>query len=181
MQKIMIIVAVVTMAFASNAASFIWKTATTGKVYESGTTTTLAAGTAYLFADAGATTQAAIFTALAGGADVTTLGALDSSAISAGAIKTNADPFTYGGDISAYLVVVNDDKFLITGTKDATAPEVGSATISFNVKTESQAAALDAAGGFKGAGWYAAVPEPTSGLLMLVGLAGLALRRGRRA
>lgn len=180
MKKIMIIVAVVTMAFASNAASFLWKTATTGKVYESGTTTTLAAGTAYLFADAGATTQAAIFTALAGGADVTTLGALDSSAISAGAIKTKADPFTYGGDISAYLVVVNDDKFLITGTKDAAAPEVGSATISFNVKSESQAAALDAAGGFKGAGWYTtAVPEPTSGLLMLVGLAGLALRRRR--
>ena len=34
---------------------------------------------------------------------------------------------------------------------------------------------------FAGAGWYttASVPEPTSGLLMLVGLAGLALRRRR--
>lgn len=29
-----------------------------------------------------------------------------------------------------------------------------------------------------GAGWYA-VPEPTSGLLLLIGLAGLALRRKR--
>lgn len=32
---------------------------------------------------------------------------------------------------------------------------------------------------YAGAGWYTAVPEPTSGLLMLVGLAGLALRRRR--
>lgn len=30
-----------------------------------------------------------------------------------------------------------------------------------------------------GGGWYAAVPEPTSGLLMLLGLAALALRRRR--
>lgn len=31
----------------------------------------------------------------------------------------------------------------------------------------------------EGGGWYAAVPEPTSGLLMLLGLAALALRRRR--
>ena len=46
------------------------------------------------------------------------------------------------------------------------------------MSTPSKAAALDATKGYTGAGWYA-VPEPTSGLLMLVGLAGLALRRRR--
>ena len=47
----------------------------------------------------------------------------------------------------------------------------------------STAAAMSASGGYQGAGWYSVatspVPEPTSGLLMLLGVAGLALKRKR--
>ena len=48
------------------------------------------------------------------------------------------------------------------------------------VKWGSQSTASQASGAWS-AVKGSAVPEPTSGLLMLVGLAGLALRRGRRA
>ncbi len=45
------------------------------------------------------------------------------------------------------------------------------------------ASAKSASSGFSGAGWYSvatsSVPEPTSGLLMLLGVAGLALKRKR--
>ena len=38
---------------------------------------------------------------------------------------------------------------------------------------------LNSANGYAGGAWYTAVPEPTSGLLMLLGMAGLALKRKR--
>ena len=44
----------------------------------------------------------------------------------------------------------------------------------------SSADAMSASGGYQGDGWYYPnVPEPTSGLLMLLGVAGLALKRKR--
>ena len=52
-----------------------------------------------------------------------------------------------------------------------------------NAAASSSAAAMSASGGYQGAGWYSVatspVPEPTSGLLMLLGVAGLALKRTR--
>ena len=175
----MIIAAIVCAALASQAAAYDWKTSTTGKVFEAGTTTAYN-GIAYIFADAGSTTQSLIFDALVSGSDITTLGALDSSAVSAGAIKVKTaadDKFNYAGDITAFFAIVDGDSFYIGPTASATAQDVGAATVQFNAKASSQLAAMDASAGFQGAGWYTAVPEPTSGLLLLLGMAGLALKR----
>lgn len=180
MKKLIIIAAVVCAAFASHAAAYTWKTATTGKVYEAGTTTTYS-GMAYIFADAGATARALVFAALVNGTDITALGALDSSTISSGAIAAkSAQPFEYSGDITAYFAIVNGDNFYIGPTASAAAQDVGSATLSFSAAASSKMSAMDGSAGYQGAGWYTqSVPEPTSGLLMLLGMAGLALRRRR--
>ena len=54
--------------------------------------------------------------------------------------------------------------------------------VAFGAQTSvSKATFADTTATYAGAGWYqaAAVPEPTSGLLILLGVAGLALKRKR--
>ena len=85
-----------------------------------------------------------------------------------------------GKDYSVYLMifdtaaVTDSSKFFVTEAKDLST--YSGADDLAQVKWGSQAGATSWAS-VSGS----AVPEPTSGLLMLVGLAGLALRRGRRA
>ena len=181
MKKLMII-AVAMAAVAANAATFSWKTTTAGKIYEAGTTTLLGSATAYLF-DASKVTQDAVLAAFDAGTAISTLAYADQNSVSSGAISAHSFDvpagYSEGDSFSAYFALVVDDSIYIGPTSSAATPATGDKSMTFNAKTSSQAAALDISGGYAGAGWYTAVPEPTSGLLMLLGMAGLALRRRR--
>ena len=171
-------------AVAANAATFSWKTNAMSKIYEADSTTLLTSATAYLF-DSTKVTQAAVLTAFDAGTAISTLAYADTTSVASGAIaqKTFDVPAGYaaGDSFSAYFALVVDDSIYISSLASADTPATGNKGMTFSEKTSSQAAALDISAGYAGAGWYttAAVPEPTSGLLMLLGMAGLALRRRR--
>ena len=191
MKKIMIVCVAVAMAAVAQAASVSW---TIGNIYSpSDSTTKVGAGTAsaWLFVTANSTDVTT-------GIPVTTLSAvqavLDSGDLTgldslSAAHGTNASAGSFGGatgltgfssgTLTAFAVVVDStdlasakNYFLVSGgtTKDAT---FTSATGAKTLIWGSQAAITQAAGGWTST----AVPEPTSGLLLLLGVAGLALKR----
>lgn len=181
MKKVIMAMAVAACTAVASAAAFDWKTSAVGKIYEAGTTTLLASGTAYIFDSSAVSRQTVVEHFAANGSIMN--GSLHSKAVSAGVIAaTDGDAFYWSGgdDLYAYIAVISDGKIFVSDVVSKPATEVGYAQFSFSVKNVSQAAAREfTAGDTVSAGWYTAVPEPTSGLLMLVGLAGLALRRRR--
>jgi hypothetical protein len=107
--------------------------------------------------------------------------------IANGAVSSTANTFAYGESgnyYSFYMVIVDDNNIYFSNSKDnlagANPPSVGG--VAFGTQNNSSTTFSNTAPGtgFQGAGKWSsavAVPEPTSGLLILMGLAGLALRR----
>ena len=191
MKKLMIAVAIVCAAVMAQAATANWR-CSAANVYD-GTGATATAnkytGSAYFF-DADSLSQAALF-AIIEAADSTfditkQTGYVATGTIAAGSMAVASNTFSKfdqgSGDHSFYFALIEDDRVYLSATKTAAASGTDSpVTLAFgnqNPTTGAKSSALPT-DGFVSAGQWASIPEPTSGLLMLLGMAGLALRRRR--
>ena len=172
----------------ANAASFAWK-ANSGRLFDGlgSETANRYAGTGYLF-NAASVSQTALLAAFASGDVADTLtSALSTSTFASGRAAESAEFAGPDANFTAYFAVFGkdgsgNDAIYISDTATGEYTAVGYGLIEFGQQNALSSAGFnDASKGYSSAGWYgaAAVPEPTSGLLMLLGMAGLALRRKR--
>ncbi len=190
MKKLIVAIAMLAVAVCANAASIKWSctgVGTTGTIYGGSSaklTSTANEYTAYLF-DATTVSQASLLAGIRNdGKGLTDFTSIANSGVNASS-KIAASTISYGEAGTAYtfyFAIMKDDSVFISQGVNATALAVGDTTVSFasGMATASQnLATFDTA--YSGASWYSttAVPEPTSGLLMLLGMAGLALRHRR--
>ena len=186
MKKLVIVATVAFAALCTQAAQFKWSALQVKDGYNSGTEGYTAANlsgvTAYLIISS----ELSQSDFIAGAKDKTYTSAnissvaASSKALARGNIASTtfdyATAVATGSKETAYFVVFNSDgsAFYTSAEAQATVIETGSGTFSFGNQASGSATL-----GTGSAGSWTAVPEPTSGLLMLLGMAGLALRRRR--
>lgn len=114
----------------------------------------------------------------------TKFGTVDTGTLSNGKASWEPDAKEYpgGNDYNFYQVLVDGENFYISDSIKVSALGTGTSAIKF-ANSESKSATGNvptaATATFTAGGWYTAAPEPTSGLLLLLGMAGLALKRKR--
>lgn len=182
----MIALAAVAMAIGAHAAAANWQVSA-ANIYN-GTPDTKYAGAAYIF-NAATLTQAALFESFAAGDDIAANANLVyTGSVSAGSLSSSVNKFEYGeqggGTYSYFFALVDGDNIFLSKTMDVVANGTATAKgISFGSQaptTGNTSKAINTSGTAEIGTWNAAaIPEPTSGLLMLLGMAGLALRRRR--
>lgn len=172
MKKIMIMAAVVCAAMFANAASFNWKLQT-GADYTGMNVYAVSGTAATTVLSALQSTDSANWSAALSGAATAVVEGTNA--------RAGATGLSTGIAASGNLVYVIVDGAIAEGNKFWVVNDysIPAANVFEPPATGTLATIKTADQGFAGSGTFTAVPEPTSGLLMLVGLAGLALRRRR--
>ena len=205
MKKLMIAAAVVCAAFASQAVTYCWQSGAVIEYgSDNPDTANWVGGTYYLMQgdetaqtafvnavlEAGVSGYASTFASQVAGADNSGVFDAESFMMTSSAkgewsdidwgIEWEADA---SGSVPFYQVLLDsaNDAFYVSEVVPSDYTTVGATTIMLYNTAYDTYGAVDS---YQGAGWYkvaaddpTGTPEPTSGLLMLVGLAGLALRR----
>jgi len=191
MKKLMIAAAAMMLGIAANAGSYAWSsvigTRTDWDAY--------AEGQIYLIAGNQDASEAMVNTILAAGAnwsstfDAQVAGAANYATVDSEGVFGDAKVGAWDADNGylawstsdtsySYFALIKDaDGFYATEVLDGTVKAVGATPLAvggdelvvFGTDTTTYA----------GQGWYTAAPEPTSGLLLLLGMGALALRRRR--
>lgn len=153
MKKAIMLLVVAATATLANAATVKWSAA---NIYGPDATTKYT-GTASLYA------------VIDGAATLLNTASVSGGTISATATQFETTALT-GGETYAFYVVIEDSSGKFTSAQISKLIQTTSTTTVGFGNMESQT---------KASGAWAAVPEPTSGLMLLLGVAGLALKRKR--
>lgn len=189
MKKIMIALAIVCAAVMAQAATVSWGNTFGINAYnQPGDEGVAYSGTIYLMNGDATSAASFINTVLAAGDGYAAAFNTAVGSSVASMSHTDFEPprkvfdTTISGAQSFYVVALDsaNNGVYVSEVVSATIGSIDSSYVTFYHDAPYENAAFASTQtSYAGAGWYTAVPEPTSGLLMLVGLAGLALRRRR--